>query len=255
MIHMPSVSSFASLGVMCVAFFAIAFAEHEAPASAADGTRLRANFGLGVANGLLVFTLPVGTAAATLFAEKRGWGFLHAADAPWAAGALLLLLARSLSTYGLHRLSHVIPLLWRFHRVHHSDDHCDLSTSFRSHPIEALIVFPAAILVTALVGPRIGQLLTVETLLLIIAMWEHGQIRSVPVVERCLGLVVATPAQHRLHHSADPLHYDSNFGDGLILWDRLFGTYASPTELAKYGVLDCPDGIGWRALMTQPFRH
>ncbi len=252
---LPPSLAIASLGVMSVAFLAIAFAEQDAPAAATNGTRLRANFGLGVTNGLLMLALPTGTAAASLFAAQQSWGLLQSIDAPWLIGMLFLLTARSLSTYGLHRLSHAVPWLWRFHRVHHSDLHCDLSTSFRSHPVEALISLPLAMLITTMVGPRIEQLIAVETLLVTIAMWEHGEIGPIRRMERWLGLVVATPHQHRLHHSADPLHRDCNFGDGLILWDRLFGTYVASTELETFGVPDCPTGLGLRALLTQPFRH
>ncbi len=155
MIPSPSTLAIASLGVMSVAFVAIALAEHQAPVAATNGARLRANFGLGVTNGLLMLALPTGTAAASLFAEQRGWGLLQSIDAPWLIGVLLLLAARSIATYGLHRLFHALPWLWRFHRVHHSDLHCDLSTSFRSHPVEAIIALPLAMLITAVVGPRI----------------------------------------------------------------------------------------------------
>ena len=251
----PSNLAIASLGVMSAAFLAIAFAEQAAPVAATSGTRLRANFGLGVTNGLLMLALPTGTAAASLFAAQHGWGLLQSIDAPWLLGVLILLMARSLSTYGLHRLLHAVPWLWRFHRVHHSDLHCDLSTSFRSHPLEALMALPLAMLITTVVGPRIEQLVAVETLLVTIAMWEHGQTGPVRRMERWLGLVVATPHQHRLHHSADPLHRDRNFGDGLILWDRLFGTYVAGAKLESFGVSDCPTGHGLRALLTQPFRR
>lgn len=255
MFHVPSAWATASFAVMCVAFLAIALAEGSGQVAATDGQRLRANFGLGIANGLLVLIIPTGTAAASLFAQQRGWGLLQTLNAPWVTGALILFLARSLSNYALHRLSHAVPWLWRFHRVHHSDVHCDLSTSFRSHPIEALYAFPAAILITAAVGPRIEQLILVETLLLTISMWEHGEIRPLPAIEPWLGLLFPTPQQHRLHHSADLRHFDCNFGDGLILWDRLFGTYLAPQPLDTFGISDCPDGINWRALMTQPFRR
>jgi sterol desaturase/sphingolipid hydroxylase (fatty acid hydroxylase superfamily) len=251
----PSNSAIASLVVMSIAFLAIALAESELSPSAAEGKRLTANFGLGVTNGLLALALPAGNAAASIYARERGWGVLGLWNLPWTAGTILLLLTRSLSTYGLHRCSHSVPVLWRIHRVHHSDERCDLSTSFRSHPLEAMIGFPLAIAVTAFVGPRIGQLITVETLLLSIAMWEHGQVRSRPVVEKWVGLVVPTPSQHRLHHSADPLHYNCNFGDGLILWDRLFGTYATGRQPERYGVSECPQGGGYSHLLTQPFRH
>ena len=244
-----------SLAVMSVAFLSIAFAEQEASVASTSGTRLRANFGLGIANGLLIFVLPTGTAAASLFAAQHEWGLLRSFDAPWLLGALILLVARSLSTYGLHRTFHAVPWLWRLHRVHHSDLHCDLSTSFRSHPVEVLIALPLAMLVTTAIGPRIEQLIAVETLLVTIAMGEHGQTGPVGAIERWIGLVVATPHQHRLHHSADPAHHDCNFGDGLILWDRLFGTYVGTAKPENFGVSDCPTGSGLRALLTQPFRR
>jgi NADH:ubiquinone oxidoreductase subunit 4 (subunit M) len=149
-------SSIAHLGYLLVAFLAIAFAEQDAPVAATSGVRLRANFGLGLTNGLLMLALPTGTAAASLFAVQHGWGLLHSIGAPWLLGALILLAVRSLATYGLHRTFHAVPWLWRFHRVHHSDVHCDLSTSFRSHPVEALIALPLAMLILPSVAASNG---------------------------------------------------------------------------------------------------
>src|SRR3954470_20332317 len=108
----PSSLAIASLAVMSVTFLAIAFAEQDAPVAAASGIRLRANFGLGVTNGLLMLALPTGTAAASLFAAQHGWGLLRSIGAPWLLGALILLTARSLATYGLHRTFHAVPWLW-----------------------------------------------------------------------------------------------------------------------------------------------
>ena len=241
-----------SIAVMAAGFLAIAIIERPPAGEAASGSRLIGNFGLGVVNGILAFVIPVGTLAAALASAQSGFGLLHRWPAPWWLAIPLLLIIRSLATYGVHRLSHAVPWLWRIHRVHHSDAHCDLSTSFRSHPVEVLVTLPVAVAVTALIAPSVPVLVATETLLLTVAMWEHGDFTLPARIERLVGSLVATPAQHRLHHSIDPAHRDCNFGDTLILWDRLFETYREG-EAERFGVADCPPGRGLPAMLAQPF--
>jgi sterol desaturase/sphingolipid hydroxylase (fatty acid hydroxylase superfamily) len=98
-----------------------------------DVPRLLTNWGLAAINWLLLAVVPVAALVAAIAAPAGPLATLPT----WLA-AVPLLFARSLGTYGLHRLFHAVPLLWRVHAVHHADPAIDVSTGLRNHPIEAL---------------------------------------------------------------------------------------------------------------------
>lgn len=240
----PAIVAFA---IVALGFVAIAFAEvrqgRAEPAEHEHG-RIATNFTLGILNALVALALPFSTATAAIVAAQRGWGVLHHIEAPFAAGLLGLLLARSLGMYVFHRASHAVPWMWRFHRVHHADRAFDLSTAFRSHPFEVVLATPIAAGVVIGVGATLQTVIAVDAALLLIAMWEHGDFRVPASVERMVGLAIATPAQHRLHHSPQRARHDRNFGDTLILWDRLFGTFLPPDETRSPVGLANPKSAG-----------
>ncbi len=189
-----------------------------------DERRLVANFGLGIINVSIPSIIPV---SAVIVAEwaREGFGAFHWIGLPsWAAFSVTLLVW-SLAVYGLHVLGHRVPLLWRVHRVHHADAEIDLSTGVRHHPLEPL--YNSLILsgLTVLAGLD-GLAIALYSLSAgAFALWTHANIRLPDGVDRALRTVLMTPAAHNLHHSARREETDSNYGDVLIIWDRLFGTY------------------------------
>ena len=134
-----------------VVFLGIAVAETmprhtvAAPAAGTSPSRIFTNFSLGVTNALVTLLLPLSTVTAAELARQNRWGLLNHVSMAWLAALLVLVALRSLAAYAYHRASHVVPLLWRVHRVHHTDRAFDLSTAFRSHPIEVLLIAPVAI--------------------------------------------------------------------------------------------------------------
>jgi sterol desaturase/sphingolipid hydroxylase (fatty acid hydroxylase superfamily) len=143
-----------------------------------------------------------------------------------------------LVTYLFHRLSHKVPVLWRFHRVHHSDTTMDSTTYFRSHPVEILFWFGSSnILAAGIFGL---DLLTVGLYYLVATPFfilEHTNLRFPVWLDKTLGFVITTPNLHKIHHEQDQYYTDSNFADVFILWDRLFGTYKyKPVEQIKFGL-------------------
>ena len=230
------------------AFAAIAWAESRPRNARAAATldpspnRLLANFGLGITNSLVALLLPLSTVTAAELARQHHFGLLNHVEIPWIIGFLVLVALRTLAAYLFHRASHAVPLLWRFHRIHHTDRAFDLSTAFRSHPVEVLLVAPIAIAVGLISGASVRTVVAADMLLLLIGMWEHGALTVPPWLNRTLGWVVATPEQHRVHHNRDRAHHDRNFGDTLILWDRLFGTYVDPAPIPReFGLADAND--------------
>lgn len=142
----------------------------------------------------------------------------------------------------VHFSMHKIPFLWRLHRIHHSDIHIDSTTTARFHPLESflhffLIFYPAVYIF----GVR-GEIFIACVLLDSLSnLFIHSNLPLGPKTNRILGFIWITPDQHRLHHSADPRHFDSNFGTNLCIWDRLFRTRNLATEKFSYGSKDVPE--------------
>lgn len=146
---------------------------------------------------------------------------------------LAVFVSEDAARFYMHRWMHRSPLLWEFHKVHHSAEVMTPLTLYRTHPVEAALNGAASALVVGLVtgvcawafGPslRAWELLGVDALGLAWTLaganlrHSHVWLSYGPRVERFL----LSPAQHQIHHSRDPRHADRNFGVALALWDRL----------------------------------
>jgi len=182
-------------------------------------------------------------------------------DAPgWfaiAAGILLL----DLYKYVEHRLMHGVPILWRLHLVHHSDTDVDFTTAERHHPLEVVIGTVGFVAVTVAFGIPPLAVALYALAATIVAVFSHANIRVARSLDRPLSWVVVTPTVHNVHHSAERVETDSNFGLMMTLWDRLFGTYTLNTPQTAAGrqlgleyFRDDRDGWLHRVLL-QPFKH
>lgn len=202
------------------------------------------------------------------------WVFINGADlAEWTAGFLnglglggeaslpwqaVLGLALTVSLFIVddfirwfgHYLHHRIPVLWEFHKVHHSAEVLNFATTDRFHPVEAVIMAGLFTISAGIVNGTFialwGDALSVPTLAGANILWIGanvigGVLRHSPFwvsfgprVERWL----ISPAMHQIHHSNDPKHYDRNFGGTLAIWDRWFGTVYIPDghEALTYGI-------------------
>ena len=144
---------------------------------------------------------------------------------PWVAIPASVI-ALDLVSYGWHRANHVIPPLWRFHQVHHSDPTFTTSTGVRFHPGELLLSLPLRLTAVVVVGAPVEAVLVFEIVFTIANFLEHGDIDLPHRFERLMGRLCITPALHRRHHTKIGPDRDTNFGTVFSTWDRLFGTYA-----------------------------
>jgi sterol desaturase/sphingolipid hydroxylase (fatty acid hydroxylase superfamily) len=161
--------------------------------------------------------------------------------------------------YLAHRALHLFPILWRFHRVHHSDDFVDVTTTYRTHPVETVWRFLFVFVPVWLIG--IPALAVVIQRLVSAAngILEHGNIRLWRPLDRVLSQVWVTPRIHKIHHSRERAETNSNYGNVLTLYDRLLGTF-TPSERAEsvvYGLDEVdPAQIGsFGALLFMPFQR
>lgn len=164
-----------------------------------------------------------------------------------AAGVLLF----DLVTYWVHRWSHEVPFLWRFHRVHHSTEHLDWVSGLRMHPFDgALLAPPFVFLLAAGFGPELAGVLAVVQV--VIGLFLHANVRW---RLRVLHRVVITPEFHHWHHADEPDAHSTNYSVLLPIWDLAFGTWFMPRHRrpSRYGVTPAlPTGIV--AQLRQPLR-
>jgi len=174
---------------------------------------------------LLRLVFPSAAIAFALFVESRGWGLLGLITLPsWLAFAVALLIL-DLVIYLQHVLFHAVPLLWRLHRVHHTDVAFDVTTGVRFHPVEIVLSMLIKYAAIAALGPSIAVVFVFEVLLNTTSMFNHGNIRIPAPLDRVLRWIVVTPEMHRVHHSILRNETNSNFGFNFPWWDRWFGTY------------------------------
>jgi len=223
--------------------------------------RISVNVAFGLINAGIVALVPLSTVLAAQWAAEHGVGLLNLAALPLAVAAAITVAVRSLASYVVHRASHALPLLWRIHRVHHVDTALDLSTGLRNHPLELAIVAPCLAAATIAFGLDPRTLMVYEAIALPFALWSHANIRLRPGLDRALRHLVVTPAMHHVHHSARRTETDSNYGDVLSVWDRLFGTYRPLDEPAlravRFGLGDDhdPKAASLPAQILSPLRR
>jgi sterol desaturase/sphingolipid hydroxylase (fatty acid hydroxylase superfamily) len=173
---------------------------------------------------------PLGAVALASLVQARGWGLLNQVDVPFAAAVLASIVALDLAVYLQHVMFHRVPALWRLHRVHHADVDYDVTTGVRFHPIEILLSMLIKMAAIVVLGAPAVAVMIFELLLNVTSMFNHGNVRLPPALDRVIRLLIVTPDMHRVHHSVDERESNSNFGFNLSGWDRLFGTYKAQPD-------------------------
>jgi sterol desaturase/sphingolipid hydroxylase (fatty acid hydroxylase superfamily) len=189
--------------------------------------RWSTNLGLGIVNILLNSLIPISEVIGAEWARQNGVGLLNALHANWGVALVATVLVRTLATYLFHVMTHKVPLLWRFHRVHHSDTHLDVSTAIRAHPVEFVFLFLLMVPVAILFGLDPVILMGVQVFELSLDLFNHANIRLPERWDRIFRWLIVTPNMHSLHHSSWQPETDSNYSGALSIWDRIFGTYSA----------------------------
>ncbi len=204
--------------------------------------------------------LPAGATGVALLGEHRGWGLFNSISAPGWISIPVTVLLLDLLIYFQHWAFHRVPLLWRWHRMHHADLDVDVTTGARFHPIEILLSLGIkSAVIIPLGAPALG-VLVFEVLLNATAMFNHGNLRLPTRVDRWLRLLLVTPDMHRVHHSILLRETNSNYGFNLTWWDRLFRTYRAQPEAGHDGMMlgleqfRDPKELRLDRMLLQPFR-
>jgi len=153
-------------------------------------------------------------------------GLFYKLEIPLWANLILSVVLIDFVSYWYHRIAHKVPLLWRLHRVHHSDTSMDSTTNFRFHPLEQLFWWSSTPIVTSAIFGLDAMGIGLYFLVLIpFLIFEHTNLKFPAWLDKTLGRVITTPNLHKIHHEQDQYYTDSNFSDIFILWHRLFGTF------------------------------
>ncbi len=191
--------------------------------------------------------------------ERRRWGVLKWLRLPRPLETIAALLLLDYTLYLQHVLHHRVPLLWRFHAVHHVDLDLDASTALRFHFGEIALSLPYRAAQVLLIGVDPGILVGWQTFLLLSIMFHHSNVRLPEALENRLARFVVTPRMHGIHHSNDPQNQNSNWSGGLTLWDILHGTLnlGVRQEAVEIGVkgFDLPEQVTLPKILGQPFRE
>lgn len=219
------------------------------------------NLGLALVSTLaLRLAVPVAALDIARWAGQAGFGLLHQVQLPSVAAAALSIVLLDAAIYWQHRAMHRFRWLWRIHRVHHSDTGFDVSLALRFHPFEIVLSMLYKLTVIGLLGAAPLAVVVYESALLGFALWTHANLALPAGVDRRLRWLIVTPEMHRVHHSVERAETDSNYGNILSLWDRLFASYVArprqPSDQMPIGLSEFREPRAQRlsSLLEQPFR-
>jgi len=198
-----------------------------------------------------------GVVVASAVAGSR-YGLLNREILPYSVRFVLAIVLLDLLRYSQHYLNHALSLLWRIHRVHHSDSDYDWSTGLRFHPVEVLLTQGTYLAVIAIVAPPPLAVLVLELADIVVNFFVHANVALPQWLDLRLRWFLITPDMHRIHHSDEIAEQNSNFGVVFPWWDRLFGTYlrepAAGQDKMRIGLRESPGNMGMAGMLTQPFR-
>jgi quinoprotein glucose dehydrogenase len=216
------------------------------------------NWLLGVWNALAIrLGLGLSVVGVAHYAEAKRLGILHLAGVEGVLSLAVSFLALDLLTWCIHRLYHASPLLWRLHRVHHSEPELDVSSGSRFHTLEVLASTGLrSVFVLALGASPLGVVLF-EVSLVAASLFQHANVGLRRRTDARLRRFLVTPNMHRVHHSVQRRHMNSNFGTVFPWWDRIFRTHRTETALARLrlGLPDQPraESLAFFDLLQLPF--
>lgn len=198
------------------------------------------NFALALLNSVTLRILgPISAVVAADYALDNGWGILALSPIPlpFVFEVILGVLLLDLAIYAQHVASHKIPILWRFHKVHHADRDIDVSTGIRFHPIEAALSMIYKCIIILALGPLTIAVVIFEVILNASAMFNHANLKLPQPFDAVLRLFLVTPDMHRVHHSVISAESNSNYGFFLPLWDRVFRTYIAQPQHGHHNMV------------------
>jgi sterol desaturase/sphingolipid hydroxylase (fatty acid hydroxylase superfamily) len=196
------------------------------------------NLSLFAINAAIISSLLLVNSGLTTWAERNDFGLLYLTSLPMIVELIIsLLILDFVAQYAMHFLLHHVKWMWRLHMVHHGDTHVDATTGTRHHPFDLFLRELAVIATIGLIGIPLVHYVLYRLITVFFTYFTHANIRLPYRLDRWLSLIIVTPDMHKFHHHQTAPWTDSNFGDVLSIWDRMFGTfvYENPDDI-DYGL-------------------
>ncbi|MBC7883949.1 MAG: sterol desaturase family protein [Saprospiraceae bacterium] len=154
-------------------------------------------------------------------------GLLYIIDMPiWVFLIVGVMLMDLISAWFIHWLEHQVRWMWRFHLVHHTDQHIDTTSANRHHPGESVFRFVFTTLAVIIIGAPMWMVFLYQTMSVVLTQFNHANVMMPKWLDNMLGVVFCTPDIHRIHHHYRLPYTNTNYGNIFSIWDRIFGTYA-----------------------------
>ena len=196
----------------------------------------------------------VGTAAYT---QKNQLGILNLVEIATWLKVLVTVAFMDFMLYVWHLLNHEMPLLWRFHRVHHSDLNMDVSSATRFHIGELAISAVIKISVIFFLGASALGVLIFESAVVLCAQFHHSSLKVPKWFETIFWVLFVPPSMHRIHHSVIIKERNTNYGTIFSLWDRFLGTLLKDVDQdgirIGVGAYRKPYKLNFHQLLAMPF--
>lgn len=160
------------------------------------------------------------------WAVEQPFGLIQWVDMPlWFSALLGLLILDLVGAWLVHYIEHHVKWMWKFHLIHHTDQHVDTTTANRHHPGESVFRFLFTCLAVLIVGAPIWLVFAYQTLSVILSQFNHANLVLPRSIDRLLGIAFVTPNMHHVHHHYRMPYSDSNYGNIFSFWDKIFRTY------------------------------
>jgi sterol desaturase/sphingolipid hydroxylase (fatty acid hydroxylase superfamily) len=200
--------------------------------------------------GLILAPLVAAPVVAGLVADALGgYGPTLQPAGLWASAALTLatVLAMDFALYVGHYLQHRVPLLWEFHKIHHSAETLTPLTAFRVHPVDDLLTLSLSASSVGIVqglfhawfGTGVAEIYVLGVNAILFGWYALGfNLRHSHIwlsYPAWLSHILISPAQHQIHHSREPRHFDKNMGFIFAFWDAIWGTLYVPRKKEEFG--------------------
>lgn len=193
-----------------------------------------------------------------LTAEKH-LGLLNLLNLPDVIKVILSIFLLDFGSYCFHNLQHKIPILWRFHRVHHSDLYLNTSSALRFHPLDVILSQGIFFCIwIPIIGVPISAFIIYGTIAICFVVMQHTNLKFPAWIEKYDRYVFSTPGWHKIHHANEQKFTDSHYGDVFTFWDRIFGTWhpVQPEDI-KFGLkeFEPPEKQKAGFLIRSPFMN
>ncbi len=189
-------------------------------------------------NSFIALSLAFVLVKITEFTAEKQFGLLYIFDLPlWLNVILGVMMLDLVGAYFIHWTEHKVKWMWKFHLIHHTDMHVDVTTGLRHHPGEMLFRISFTWLAASVSGAGIGTIILYQSLSVLFTHLTHANLNIPDKIDKVISLILVSPNMHKIHHHYKLPLTDTNYGNIFSIWDRIFGTfrYVNARELV-YGI-------------------